>query len=161
VPKVLLSVPHLLQRSDGDCLAACAAMVLAYLDRVMDYAELLSLLKIKPHGAPAGNIRLLAKLNLNVVYSKTDMAGLEAMLQQGQPVIVFVRTGELPYWEYSTDHALLVVGYDEDQWYVNDPYCSEAPIAVPYRDFELAWLEHDYRYALITPARAHSAQVLE
>ncbi len=161
MPKVLLSVPQLLQRSDGDCLAACAAMVLAYLDRAMDYAELLSLLKIRPHGAPAGNIRLLASLNLNVVYSKTDMVGLEAMLQQGHPVIVFVRTGELPYWTYSTDHAILVVGYDESQLYVNDPYCSEAPIAVAHGDFELAWLEHDYRYALITPVRAHSAHVLE
>ena len=150
MPKILLSVPHLLQRSDGDCLAACAAMVLAYLDRAMDYAELLSLLKIRPYGAPAGNIRLLASLNLNVVYSKTNMVGLEAMLQRGRLVIVFVRTGELPYWTYSTDHALLVVGYDESQLYVNDPYYSEAPIAVPRGDFELAWLEHDYRYALIT-----------
>jgi ABC-type bacteriocin/lantibiotic exporter with double-glycine peptidase domain len=154
-------VPHLLQRDDGDCLAACAAMVLAYLDRAMDYAALLSLLKIRPHGAPAGNIRLLASLNLNVVYSKTDMVGLEAMLQQSHPVIVFVRTGELPYWTYSTDHAVLVVGYDEGQLYVNDPHCSEAPIAVPRGDFELAWLKHDYRYALITPVRADSAQVLE
>ena len=161
MPKVLLSVPHLLQRSDGDCLAACAAMVLAYRDREMDYAELLSLLKIRPHGAPAGNIRLLASLNLNVVYSKTDMAGLEAMLQQGHPVIVFMRTGELPYWTYSTDHALLVVGYDESQMYVNDPYYSEAPISVPRGDFELAWLEHDYHYALITPVRAHSVHVLD
>jgi ABC-type bacteriocin/lantibiotic exporter with double-glycine peptidase domain len=154
-------VPHLLQRSDADCLAACAAMVLAYLDRAMDYAELLSLLKIRPHGAPAGNIRLLASLNLNVVYSKTDMVGLEAMLQQGHPVIVFVRTGELPYWKYSTNHALLVVGYDESQLYVNDPYCSEAPIAVPRGDFELAWLEHDYRYALITCTQTHSVHVPE
>ncbi len=161
MPKILLSVPHLLQRSDGDCLVTCVSMVLAYLDRVMDYAALLSLLKIRPHGAPAGNIRLLASLNLNVVYSKTDMVGLEAMLQQGHPAIVFVRTGELPYWTYSTDHALLVVGYDESQLYVNDPYYSEAPIAVPRGDFELAWLEHDYRYALITSIRAPSVHVLE
>lgn len=151
MPKLLLSVPHLLQQSDGDCLAACAAMVLAGLNLTMDYADLLSLLKIKPHGAPAGNIRLLASLNLNVVHSKTDMVGLEAMLQQGHPIIVFVRTGELPYWTYSTDHAVLVVGYDESQLYINDPYRSEAPIAVPRGDFELSWLEHDYHYAFITP----------
>jgi hypothetical protein len=36
------------------------------------------------------------------------------MLQEEHPVIVFVRTGELPYWTYSTDHALVVVGYDEN-----------------------------------------------
>jgi ABC-type bacteriocin/lantibiotic exporter with double-glycine peptidase domain len=125
-------------------------MALAYLGRAIDYSQLLRLLNIKPHGAPAGNIRLLTNLNLNVVYSQTDPAGLEALLQQGQPVIVFVRTGELSYWTYSTDHALLVVGYDESHLYVNDPDRSEAPIAVPRRDFELAWLERDCYYALIT-----------
>jgi ABC-type bacteriocin/lantibiotic exporter with double-glycine peptidase domain len=149
VPKVLLSVPHQLQQSDGDCLAACAAMVLGYLGRAIEYAQLLRLLDIKPYGAPAGNIRLLANLSLTVVYSQTDMAGLETMLQQGHPVIVFVRTGELPYWTYNTDHALVVVGYDEDQLYVHDPHRSEAAIAVARDDFELAWLERDYYYALI------------
>jgi hypothetical protein len=90
-------------------------------------------------------------LKLNVVYSKTDMVGLGTMLQQGRPVIVFVRTSELLYWTYGTDHALLVVGCDESQMYVNDPHRPEAPIAVPRGDFELAWLERDYYYALITP----------
>jgi hypothetical protein len=71
-------------------------MVLAYLGRAVGYAELLRLLRISPFGAPAANIRLLTSLNLDVVYSKTDLAGLETMLQQGHPVIVFMRTGELP-----------------------------------------------------------------
>jgi predicted double-glycine peptidase len=71
------------------------------------------------------------------------------MLVQGQPVIVFVRTSELPYWDYGTDHALVVVGCDDDNIYVNDPNFAEAPISVPRGDFELAWLERDYYYALI------------
>jgi hypothetical protein len=125
-------------------------MALAHLDHAIDYPQLLRLLKIKPYGAPAGNIRLLENLGLTVVYSKTDVMGLEAMLQEGHPVIAFVRTGELPYWSYSTDHAVLVVGYDEGLLCVNDPIRSEAPIAVPRDDFELAWLERDYYYALIT-----------
>jgi ABC-type bacteriocin/lantibiotic exporter with double-glycine peptidase domain len=151
VPKVLLSLPHQRQQSDGDCLAACAAMVLAHLGHTIGYPQLLRLLKIKPYGAPAGNIRLLENLGVTVVYSKTDLVGLEAMLQEGHPVIVFVRTGELPYWTYNTDRALLVVGHDEGLLHVNDPNRSEAPIAVPRGDFELAWLERDYYYALITP----------
>jgi uncharacterized protein YvpB len=73
------------------------------------------------------------------------------MLQEGHPVIVFVRTGELPHWTYSTDHALVVVGYDENLLYVNDPAHPEAPVTVPRGDFELAWLERDYFYALIAP----------
>jgi ABC-type bacteriocin/lantibiotic exporter with double-glycine peptidase domain len=150
VPKVLLSVPHQPQQSDGDCLAACAAMVLTHLGQKIDYPQLLQLLEIKPHGAPARNIRQLAALDLNVTYSQTDLVGLEAMLQQGHPVIVFVRTGGLPHWMYATDHALLVVGYDEEHLYVNDPSHDEAPIAVSRGDFELAWLEKDYYYALVT-----------
>jgi ABC-type bacteriocin/lantibiotic exporter with double-glycine peptidase domain len=149
VPKVLLSVPHQHQQSDGDCLAACAAMVLAHLGHTIGYLQLLELLKIRPYGAPASNIRLLENLGLSVVYSKTDLAGLRAMLQEGHPVIVFVRTGELPHWTYSTDHALLVIGFDENLLYVNDPDRSTAPIAVPLDDFELAWLERDHYYALI------------
>ena len=150
MPRVLLTVPHHRQQSDGDCLAACAAMVLDYLNRSVDYLVLLQLLKIKPFGAPASNIRLLEQLSLSVTYRVTDVAGLESMLAQGQPVIVFVRTGELPYWDYSTDHALVVVGYDDAGIYVNDPNFTETPISVPRGDFELAWLERDYYYALIT-----------
>ena len=75
MPKVLLSVPHQSQQSDGDCLAACAAMVLAHLGHAIDYPQL----------------------------------------------------------------------------YINAPAHPEAPVTVPRGDFELAWLERDYFYALITP----------
>lgn len=150
MPKRLLPVPHQQQQSDGDCLAACAAMVLNYLNIPIGYTELQRLLKIKPYGAPASNIRLLAHLDLSVTYSVTDMAGIESILKQDHPIIVFVRTGELPYWSYGTDHALLVVGYDEANLYVNDPHFANAPIIVPRGDFELAWLERDYYYALLT-----------
>lgn len=63
---------------------------------------------------------------------------------------------ELPYWSSSTDHALVVVGYDEAHIFVNDPDRPEAevPISIPRGDFELAWLERDYFYALVTPITA-------
>jgi ABC-type bacteriocin/lantibiotic exporter with double-glycine peptidase domain len=148
----LLSIPHQRQHDDGDCLAACAAMILVHLGQKIDYSRLLQLLKIQLYGAPAGNIRFLGKLNLNITYSQTDMSGLEMILNQGQPPIIFVRTGELPHWTYSTDHAIVVVGYDDNHIYINDPDRNEdeIPIAVPRADFELAWLERDYYYALIT-----------
>jgi ABC-type bacteriocin/lantibiotic exporter with double-glycine peptidase domain len=127
-------------------------MVLAYHGRVLPYSDLLNLLKIKPFGAPASNIRLLAQMGLTVVYRVTTMAGLEALLAHGQPVIVFVQTGELPYWEYLTNHAVVVVGCDESQIFLNDPYFADAPIAVSRGDFELAWLERDYFYATLSPS---------
>jgi hypothetical protein len=106
-------------------------MALAHLGHAIDYPQLLKLLKIKPYGAPAGNIRLLEDLGLTVVYSKTDLVGLEAMLQEGHPVIVFVRTGELPYWTYSTDHALLIVGYDKGYYTSMTPIAPRHPLLCP------------------------------
>jgi ABC-type bacteriocin/lantibiotic exporter with double-glycine peptidase domain len=150
VPKRLLPIPHRKQQGDGDCLAACAAMILESLDAAAPYAELLQLLKVKPFGAPASNIRFLERLSLRVIYRVTNMAGLEQLLMVNQPVIVFVRTSELPYWTYATDHALVVVGFDNAHIFVNDPYFDNAPITVTRGDFELAWLERDYYYATIT-----------
>lgn len=150
MPKHLLPIPHHRQQQDSDCLAACAAMVLDYLDVEIPYSRLLQLLRVKSFGAPASNIRLLEQLSLTASYRVTNMAGLEGLLASGQPVIVFVRTGELPYWSYQADHALVVVGFDEEHIFVNDPYFDEAPIPVPRGDFELAWLERDYFYAVIS-----------
>jgi len=151
--KSWLSVPHQKQHADGDCLAACALMVLSYLGRDVTYAQMLRLLKIKPHGAPARNILLLNAargLNAKVVYSTIDMAGLAEFLRQKQPVIAFVKTGNLPYWTDNVDHAVVVVGVDETQVYVNDPDRDDGPISILHGDFELAWLERDYAYAQIT-----------
>ena len=154
-PKHLLSVPHRQQLSDGDCLAACASMVLAYWQRDIDYSALLQLLNIKAHGARANNILRLAhasQLRVQVAYSATDLTGLMDLVLAGQPVIAFLRTGQLPYWTYSTDHAVVVSGFDTNLLYLNDPdrLASESPIGVSKGDFELAWLERDYFYALIT-----------
>lgn len=71
-------------------------MVLSYWQRDVAYHSLLSLLRVRPYGAPAGNIRLLSRLGVVVTYSTTNVLGLQSLLDQGYPVIVFVRTGELP-----------------------------------------------------------------
>lgn len=148
-PMILHAVSHLQQRHDGDCLAACVAMILSSLDRHLEYAELLRFLRIRAYGAPASNVRLLSTLGFDVTYSVTDLAGLEVLLRQGHNIILFVRTSELPHWTYSTDHALLCVGYDEQGFYVHDPHLETGPTQVPRGDLELAWLEHDYRYAVV------------
>ena len=150
-PTILHDVSHVQQRHDGDCLAACVAMLLDSLDRHIAYAELVRLLRIRAYGAPASNVRLLSALDFDVSYSVTDLSGLEVLLRQGVCVILFVRTGELPYWAYSTDHALLCVGCDEQCFYVQDPHLNDGPIKVSRGDLELAWLEHDYRYATVKP----------
>jgi uncharacterized protein YvpB len=126
-------------------------MILDFIGHGVDYLQLLQLLRIRSYGAPAGNIRLLTQLGLTVDYSVSDIEGLYRQLNDGQPVIVFLRTGDLPYWKHQTDHAVVVVGFDDvaQSIYLNDPYFDVAPIVVPQGYFELAWLERDYYFATI------------
>ena len=71
---------------------------------------------------------------------------LRALLDYGQPVIVLIKTGELPYWSYNTLHAIVLVGYDETHVYANDSHFAQSPQVIPIGDFELAWLEMGNRY---------------
>ena len=51
---VILPVPHVPQRQQGECLAACAVMMLTYLGLSINYERLLKLLRIRSDvGAPA------------------------------------------------------------------------------------------------------------
>jgi hypothetical protein len=127
-------------------------MILEFMNRRVSYPQLLQLLRIKSFGAPASNIRLLEQVGLTVTYSVIDVSGLFQLTRDGLPVIVFLRTGGLPYWQHQTDHAVVVIGYDDESQlvYLNDPYFDDAPKAVSQGFFELAWLERDYHYATIS-----------
>ena len=149
MPRSLLSVPHLQQRERADCLAACAAMVLAHLGVEIVYSRLLKLLRVGPYGAPGRNLLHLADLGVCVTYGPSSFAELTGRLEEGLPSIVLVRTSELPYWSYATDHAVVVVGFDQKSVYLNDPHFEQSPQCVPTGDFMLAWLEFDYRAAVI------------
>ena len=60
MPNTLLAVPHQRQQQEADCLAACATMVLAYLNVDIKYQQLLKLLKVKPYGTPGQNLKYLS-----------------------------------------------------------------------------------------------------
>ena len=73
-------------------------------------------------------------------------------------MIVAVRTDDLPYWlnrtdipdeEKATDHAVVVVGLDEQRVYANDPDFEQARQVIDLDEFLLAWLERDYEYVVI------------
>ncbi len=137
----LLAVPHRTQIAEGDCLAACATMVLEYLHIALDDKQISRLLRIMPYGAPLSNLRNLEEIGLIVIYEQGSPEILAAQLAAGHPCITPVRTSELSYWPEDTHHAVVVVGIDAKQIYVNDPAFAVAPIAIPRSEFELAWLE--------------------
>lgn len=126
-------------------------MVLEYLGQPMAYNDILHLLGTRPHGTIARHVLRLTRLGFSVIYREGTVAELRTWLDRRRPVIVLVKTGELPYWSYTTLHAIVLVGYDESCFYANDPHVPQAPLAIPNGDFELAWLEMGNRYISITP----------
>lgn len=149
MPNILLPVPHIRQRHSADCLAACAAMALEFVGVNVAYEQLLQLLKVKSFGTAGQNLKYLTPLGVAVIYREGSVNELKQHLQNGSPCITLVRTGELLYWTYTTDHAVLVVGFDENNILVNDPMFTKGPIAIPVAEFELAWMVFDYRYGMI------------
>ncbi len=151
MPSVLLKLDHVRQDNDGECLAACAAMVLHFMGAPIAYKRLVKLLDIKTNfGTPSSKIRNLDRLGIRVTYQQGNLEALRNHLHAGQPCIVFVKTGELPYWAQNIDHAIVVVGIDDKHVYLHDPELPTAPIRVALGDFDLAWPEHDEMYVVLT-----------
>ena len=150
MPANSLAVPHLEQSGEGDCLPACAAMILAYLQEPVDVTRIARLLGTQEFGSIASRIQKLAEWNYEVVYQSGSLARLRDLIAADVPPIAFVWTGDLPYWAINTPHAVVVIGLDNDNVYVNDPAVSISPQSISVGDFLLAWAEFDNRYATIT-----------
>lgn len=148
---VLLAVPHLQQSKNGECLATCTAMLLDYASYPYRMGQLLKTLRIQPEiGAPFSNIINLEQLGLTVGYRQEGaLETLYQLLMQGWPCLVAVDTGELPYWQSSTGHVVVLIGMDGEHVYLNDPALYEPSIQVPIGDFYLAWYEQKLSYAVL------------
>lgn len=141
---IILPVPHFYRPERGECLAASVAMVLAHYKININYTRILKVLAVqKTLGTPFPNIRKLTELGITVFYQRGSIYELYAHLQNGNPVIIPVKTQELPYWDENTDHAVVLVGMNSQMVYLNDPVFENPTIPVTQGDFDLAWLERD------------------
>ena len=147
----LLSVLHWKQRRQADCLVACTAMVLEYLQVPVHYNWLMRVLKTMPIGTYFRNLRHLeSALGLSVTVGYGDVHLLRSYLDVGLPVIVSVNTALLSYWNNTeTIHALVVTGIDYNQIYVNDPAFELTPTVISIIEFEAAWYEQKNLYGVI------------
>lgn len=145
----LLPVLHQKQRRQADCLGACAAMVLHYLQVPIQYERLLRLLKTQAAGTVFGNLRYLETLGLSVQIGYGDIETLHSHLEIGLPCIIAVQTGMWSYWTEDTSHAVVVIGIEDDRIYFHDPDLDSGPKLLAVTEFEMAWIEQKYLYAVV------------
>ncbi|MFZ4660092.1 MAG: cysteine peptidase family C39 domain-containing protein [Caldilineaceae bacterium] len=149
---LLLGLKHR-QQTQSDCLAVCASIVLDYLGIPCEYKRLLRILGTTSDGTPFSNLKRLAStLDLSVSYDKNreTLTIFEDHLSIGLPIIVAVQTWPLPYWQQlNSDHAVVVVGLDQEEIFLYDPYFAAAPQVVDLDSFLTAWSERDFEYAVI------------
>jgi uncharacterized protein YvpB len=94
-----------------------------------------------------GKINDITGQTVNAVYS---------MIDSGSPAWVITNStfaplteSEFSVWDTNTgkvkitykEHSVLIVGYDEQSIYINDPLANEPYIAVPRKAFEQAWVQ--------------------
>lgn len=145
-----LPVSHQKQRQQADCLAACTAMVLRYLEVPCEYDELIRLLEIQAHGTAFSKVRNLAtSFGLHVDVQEGDLDALRLCLDLALPPLVAVNTDDLSYWKSAVDHAVVVIGMDDTMIALNDPAFNTAPQVISLVEFSVAWIEQDYKYAVI------------
>lgn len=149
MPTSLLPVPHYKQSHSGACLPAGVRMILEFLGHSHSESELARRLGTQSFGTPAPNLRRLEKMGFSVTYESGTLSTLRECFESGIPCLVFVQTGDLPYWEENTSHVLVAIGLDDENLTVNDPAFDTAPHAIPLDYFLLAWSEFDHRYAVI------------
>ncbi|MEM7538034.1 MAG: peptidase C39 family protein [Chloroflexota bacterium] len=103
-------------------------------------------------GTPFSQISNLEQLGITVISrSHGTLEELYTLIERGWPVIVGIQTGTLPYWNQDVRHAVVVVGMDPESVYLHDPVNETSPEQIPIGEFDLAWLEHDERYAVLVP----------
>jgi ABC-type bacteriocin/lantibiotic exporter with double-glycine peptidase domain len=125
-------------------------MAAAYLKQPLLQADIAHWLDTQEVGTTAGNIQRLAKRGFDVAYTTGSLADLEAWLNQKTPPILFIRTGDLPYWPVDTPHAVVLGDLTVDKAYLFDPGIETAPAIVSTDELLLAWEPFDYAYAVIT-----------
>ncbi len=147
---VTLSVFLFAQKRNGECLAACALMVLRFLNVSADYERMVRLLEIGELGAPFRHLRRLQSLGVDVTVTRGTLPRIYQHLADGVPCIVSVQTSELPYWKgIKSPHAVVVRGMNGRYVELLDPGFETGPFRVTHGDFELAWLERDEEYAIV------------
>jgi hypothetical protein len=126
-------------------------MVLAGQDAHYSEKQIIHLLNSQPYGTPSFAVKRLNEAGFTVNYREWSIGDLFTALTTHLPLVIFVRTGFLEYWQEDVAHALVVVGGEYEQhFWVHDPMLPEGPKIVSWDGLLAAWGEFNFVGATIT-----------
>ncbi len=120
---MLLDVPIFAQEHSWTCLPACIRMVLAYRGALLSENEITDVCGTVPwRGTPPEKaLEGIEKLGFRALwFENADLQRLVDLTDEKWPVIVFLRSSDLPYGKYGL-HAAVVVGFKDGQVVMADP----------------------------------------
>jgi len=148
---LLSGIKNRQQLLESDCLVACAAMVLEYLGIRQSNNWLTKILQTTDIGTPFSNLKNLEK-SLGVVVKLNDsdkLATFEPVIESGLPIIVALDSYNGDYWPHDSNHAVVVIGFDDNNAYINNPTVAETEV-VEIGTFMLSWSFRNFQYAIIS-----------
>ena len=149
----LLPVPFRRQLTRGYCLPACAEMILAYLGFNISQKQIAQMMGASEEGVPFSRVNAIESLGVRVRLSKEgDWDVLQDAFRQEQPSLVAVDLVFFPYAQVDESHVVVVVGINDDEVSVLDPFEDPGLRHIKKDAFIAAWTELDCAYAVITKA---------
>jgi len=118
-------------------------MILHSLGIINSEAEIRKLLKTKPAGTNPLNITILKEFNIEPTVTFSNLDELLGNIKSKVPSISLLWTEEIDYWDSDLYldylHAVVVVGFDKLNIFVNDPAFQDHPKKISFNSFLNAW----------------------
>ena len=123
---LLSNFRHWRQRREADCLVACTAMVLDYIEIHREYNWLAKVLQTKAIGTPFHNLANLRNpLGVHVLTAiDGSLSDFETVLDSGLPIIVAVDSDASNVWPYYENHAVVIVGFNKETIFCQKSRCT-------------------------------------
>lgn len=148
-----MEVPCYKQEKEYSCAVCCLRMMLEFYGREYEEEELEKLCKTTEKGTIAKNVVDAAKRSgFLALLCEGDLEFIQVCVSSGMPVIVYLRTKSLPWWDYDAIHAVVVTGIDGDHIYLNEPWLG-SQVRCEVGDFVAAWNELSNLLIMIKPQK--------
>ncbi|MBN2058629.1 MAG: C39 family peptidase [Candidatus Saganbacteria bacterium] len=160
-PLVLNGVPDVRQAEHYSCGAASFQAVMNYYGKDSFESDLRTMLGTSAsHGTyPWDMVRVAKQLGFDAEWKDNlTLSDLEAALRQGIPVIVDAQRYTAPNtawkdsWIPEAGHFMVVIGIDDRNVYLEDPFLLGSRLVMPRQDFSDCW--HGYESSMPLPPNA-------